>query len=374
MQIPNDLLEMLSAKQRAAVQSGDSKLAVNAVLEIVEGLPAFSSQVRTRSRWLALLSGLLVDDAQDWPERLDVRLLAAVSQTAYAARETTSALTASDQATGRAIEIGDTALEALVRARRLTWLSMIDQGEAAAEAQALQAVWERTPEAQRSDLLVAEVHLGWTAWYGAAREYRAMRKAMASLGRLALPHDGRIHFVAFATQCALAQLSLRTRHRVQAATSMIDAARIAAEFEAFAELANLQAALAAFAVRAGDFNAAISHAVSALDAVQASMASNTQLNPWFGMPFDIAAEADVGGIIRHLAEAAVQAQEGGDRTGFLVSATGMVAFYLFADRAPEALDAMNEAIEAVQEMNDEHASKMLREVAESLLRFMGMLD
>jgi len=374
MQIPSDLLSTISAYQRAAVESGAADVAVAAVFEIIDGLPALSSRVKARSRWLAVASGMLAESGDECPDELEVLLLAAVAQTAFAARESTSALTASEQAVGRAIEIGDCGLEVLVRARRLAWLSVIDHGEAAAEAQALHAVWERTPENNRSDLLLAELHLGWTAWYGARREFRAMRKAMAGLGRLALPHDDRIHFVAFATQCALAQLSLRTRHRVQAATSMIDAARIAAEFEAFAELSNLQGALAAFAVRAGDFDAAISHAGSALDAAQACKATNAQLNPWFGMPFDIAPERDVAGIIHHLAEAALQAQEGGDRTGFLVSATGMVAFYLFADRAPEALDAMNEAIEAVQEMNDEHASKMLRGVAESLLRFMGMLD
>ena len=373
MQIANEMLATTTATQRAALRSDDSLLAAQTLFEIIEGIPPLSSQVKPRSRWLAVLSGLLADSSVEWPLGHEVRLLAAVAQTAFAARETTSALTASEQAIGRAIELGDHGLEALVRARRLAWLCLIDPGEAAAEAQALDTVWQRTPEAHRSNDLLAEVHLGWTAWYGAQREYNAMRKAMASLGRLQLPQDGRIHYVAFATQCALAQLALRTRMRVQAAQSMIDAARIAADFEADAALANLQAALAAFAVRAGDFDAAISHASSALDAAQACQATKLQLDPWFGMPFDIAPEQDLAGIIRHLAEAALTAQEAGDRTGFLVSATGMVSFYLLADRAPEALDAMNEAIEAVQEMNDEHASKMLRGVAEGLLRYMGML-
>lgn len=373
MHIANEMLETITQDQQAALMSGDALRAAQTLFEIIDGTPPLSSQVKLRSRWLAVLNGLLARPDVDWPLGHEVRLLAAVALTAFAAREVTSAMTASEQAVGRAIELGDSALEALVRARRLAWLSGTDPGEAAAEAAALSAVWQRLSEAQRSADLMAEVQLGLTAWYGAQRDFVATRKAMASLGRLQLPTDDRVHFVAFATQCALAQLALRTRQRVQAARSMIDAARIAAEFEADAELANLQAALAAFAVRAGDFDSAIAHATSALDAAQSSQAKKTHLDPWFGMPFDIAPERDVAGIIRHLAEAALTAQEAGDRTGFLVSATGMVAFYLLADRAPEALDAMNEAIEAVQEMNDEHASKMLRGVAESLLRYMGML-
>ena len=373
MQIAKEMIETVTEAQQEALESGDVLLAAETLFEIINGLPPLSSQVKPRSRWLATLSRLFAEQDVDWPLGHEVRLLAAVAQTAFAAREVTSALTASEQAVGRAIELGDLPLEALVRARRLAWLSGTDHGEAAAEAQALDAVWQRLGEAQRSADLLAEVHLAWTAWYGAKRDFVAMRKAMASLGRLQLPVDDRVHFVAFATQCALAQLALRTRMRVQAAQSMIDAARIAADFEADAELANLQAALAAFAVRAGDFDSAIAHASSALDAAQSSQAAKTHLDPWFGMPFDIAPERDLAGVIRHLAEAALAAQESGDRTGFLVSATGMVAFYLLADRAPEALDAMNEAIEAVQEMNDEHASKMLRGVAEGLLRYMGML-
>ena len=90
-------------------------------------------------------------------------------------------------------------------------------------------------------------------------------------------------------------------------------------------------------------------------------------------PIDVAAESDCRGIIRVLAEAAVAAIDGGDRVGFLVLVTSLVAFYLLDDRAPEALDALTESIETAAQFDDERGSAMLRGISEALLRHMGML-
>lgn len=373
MQIPKELLDTVDEGQLEALQSASPLEAAGLMFEIIEGMPALSSHVRPRSQWLAQLSTLMQAHGEQWSETLEVRLLIAVAHTAFAARETTSAMTASERAIDRAIEIGDLGLETLARARRVAWLCPFNLEEADEDMHAAQVAWGALPEERRTAAVFAELMLAAVAWQSAHRDFEGVRRSLAGLGRAALPRDGRIHFIAYASQCALAQMSLHTRQRVQAVRSLVDAGRIAHELQAWSELANVQTALAAYAVRAGDFNAAISHAGSAVAAMEASSTHNAQPDPWLGLPFDVAPEADVAEAIRHLAESAVAAQEAEDRTGFLVSATGMVAFYLLADRGPEGLDTVNEAIEAMNEMQDEQGVAMLHDVAERLLRYMGML-
>ena len=102
--------------------------------------------------------------------------------------------------------------------------------------------------------------------------------------------------------------------------------------------------------------------------------AHAQTNPWLGLPLDVAAETDFAGAIRSLAESVVQSLDRNDRHAFLVAVCALVAFYLVADRAPEALDALKESIEAAQEMSDSAGESLLRSVSESLLRFMDVLS
>ncbi len=373
MIVPDELLSTLESHQRDAVQSPSAVVAVQAMLEVVEGIPPISSRVRLRSRWLALVSRLLGNDVEDCPAHLEVGLLATVARTAFAARELTAATNASEQAISLAQECGEDALEAVVRARRLAFVARVDRLGAARDHQALLEACEQVPSLQDDVVVMAEVYLGRIAWNAVCDDLDAVRRCLAALGRLDLPHDSRLHFFAYATRVALAQYQLRTRKRVQAVHSLIDAARVAAELDAHPEMANIQTVLAAFAVRAGDFDAAFAHGQSAIEAAQLSRVTRRQLDPWLGMPFDVSVEKDHAGVIHHLAEAALSARDDSDRVGFLVSVMAMIAFYLLADRAPEALDTMNEAVVAVKAMDDPHASAMLRQTAEGLLRYMGML-
>ncbi len=373
MNIPDELLSDLEPHQREAVQGSSVVTAAQAMLEVVEGIAPISSCVALRSKWLAVVSRLLADEGEQCPVHLEVGLLAAVAKTAFAARQTTAALHASEQAIALAQELGDDGLEAVVRSRRLAFAAGNDRIGAARDHQALLEACERLPSLHDDDGVMAEIYLGQIAWNAVCDDLDGMRRSLAAFGRLNLRQDGRLHFFAYATRAALAQYQLRTRRRVKAVHSLIDAARIANDLEAHAEVSNIQTMLAAFAIRAGDFDAAFAHGHSAIEAAQLSRTTRRQLDPWLGMPFDISVEQDHGGVIHHLAESALRARDDKDRVGFLVSVMAMIAFYLLADRAPEALDTMNEAIEAVKAMNDAHASAMLRQTAEGLLRYMGML-
>lgn len=371
--IDADLLDELDDVERAAVQSSDPTEAAAAILGVVDTIPPFSSLVRERSRWLSVARQLIVTGV-DPGRGLDVRLLAAIAQTAFAARETAPALTASEQALAAAVEIGDVALQLSVMARRLPHLLNDEASAADAEMKRIHDLVAKYGEANVPVGVLAEVMLATAAWLGAHGRYDEQRRALVKLARLALPQDDRLSFIAYATHCALAQLWLRTRQRMHAVQTLIEAARLAAEMDAQAELANLQAVLAAYAVRIGDYDAALAHAESALNASRASTAQHGQPDPWLGMPYDVATEQDCGGIIQVLAEAAVTTLDRGDRTAFLVLATALVAFYMLDDRAPEALDTLNEAIEVTEQGGDERGVEMLRGVSEGLLRYMGMLS
>jgi len=370
--LPPDLLEDLDDETVAGVCSDDAATAAATMLAVAESVPPFSSQVQERSRWLAYARQLIAGHSLDTPG-LDVQLLALIAQTALAARETTPALTASDQALAAAVDMGDVALEAAIRARRLPHLAMLGLPQAEQDAARNDAI----VQSFGSDLphsLLAEINLGRVAWCGTQGQLDELRKSLAGLARLQLPADDRLTFIAYATQCALAQLSLRSRQRVQAVRAMIEAARLADEMQAYAELANLQAGLAAFAVRIGDFDAALAHADSSLLAASRATNTSAQPDPWLGLPLDVSIEDECGGVIRVLAEGAVAALDRGDRLAFLVLVTALVAFYIQADRAPEALDALREAIEAAETSGDDRGADMLRGVTERLLRYMGMLS
>ncbi len=371
--IPQPMLATLDDAARAAVLNPSPARSAIALLDVAEGIPPFSSKVATRSRWLAY-AGAQLGAAADVPDGLDVRLLAEIARTAFAAHETTAAMTATEQALSQAEALGDIALCCLLRSRRLPWLSADDLDDASAEHSALRAMLQRLPEAQRSPLLRAELAIGEAAYYAAFSDWDDVRQALAGVGRAGLIRDERLHWYAFASQLTLAQLNMRTGQRVPAVRSLIEAARLAHELEAWAELANVQTVIAAFAVRTGSFETGISHAGSALAAMERATLAHAQINPWLGLPLDVAAEIDFAGAIRSLAESVVQSLDRNDRHAFLVAVCALVAFYLVADRAPEALDALKESIEAAQEMSDAAGESLLRSVSESLLRFMGVLS
>ena len=373
MKVPDELLSELEPHQRDAVQDSSVVVAAQAMLDVVEGIAPVSSCVALRSKWLALASRLLSEEREPCPAHLEVGLLVAVATTAFAAREMTAAAHASEQAITLAQDVGEDGLEAIVRSRRLAFVAANDRVLAARDHQALLEACERVPSLKNDDRVMAEVYLGQIAWNAVCDDLDGMRRSLAAFGRLQLPHDGRLHYFAYATRAALAQYQLRTRKRVKAVHSLIDVARLAHDLEAHAEMSNIQTMLAAFAVRAGDFDAAFAHGHSAIEAAQSNRINRRRLDPWLGMPFDVSVEEDYAGFIHHLAEAALQARDNQDRIGFLVSVMAMIAFYLLADRAPEALDTMKEAVEAVKVMNDEHATAMLRQTAAGLLRYMGML-
>jgi len=215
--------------------------------------------------------------------------------------------------------------------------------------------------------------MGEAAYYARFAAWDEVRQSLAGLGRAGLQRDERLHWYAFSSQLTLAQLHMRTGQRVPAVRSLIEAARLAHELDAWSELANVQTVIAAFAVRTGSFESGMSHASSALAAMEHASVAQAQMDPWLGLPLDIAAEPDFAGAIRSLAESVVQALDRNDRHAFLIAVCALVAFYLVADRAPEALDALTESIEAAQEMSDVSGESLLRSVSESLLRFMGVL-
>ncbi|MCO4760565.1 MAG: hypothetical protein KC502_03630 [Myxococcales bacterium] len=376
--IPETMLATLGGAQRAAVCDADPARAAEAMLNVVEGIPPFSSRVAERSQWLAAArSSLSLLDVV--PNGLDVRLLAEIARTAFAAHEITPALTATEQALAQAEELDDLALCCLLRARRLPWLCTGNLGtgnldDARAERATLNAILLRLPFEQRSPALRADICVAEAAYHAQFHAWDEVRQALAGLGRAGLVRDERLHWYACTSQLTLAQVNLRTGQRAPAIRCLIEAARIAHELEAWAELANIQTVIAAYAVRTGSFETAISHGGSALAAMESATLAHAQMNPWLGLPIDIATESEFAGVIRSIAESVVQSLDLHDRHAFLVSVCALVALYLVADRAPEALDALNEAIEAAQDMGDASAEALLRSVSESLLRFMGMLS
>ena len=371
--VPGHLLDALEADQRAAVLSRDVATAAGAMLDVIEALPAFSSQVQVRSQWLGLVRGLLALMGDATSDQIEIRMLAAIARTAFAARETTAGLAAAEHALNRAIEAGDLAAQVSIRASRLPFLAIPSPVEAARDARMLDAAVAQLGKQTEPGLREAEVALAHVAWYGAAGELERMRGELAGLGRLSLPRTEGLAFIAYASQSALAQLFLRSHQRAQAAQALIEAARLADGEDAQAELANLQVVISAIAMQAGDFGAAVAHAHSAVQAAAACPCQHAQPDPWLGFPIDISLTRTCGGAVQSLAEAVLHAQDIGDAQGFLIAASAMAAFYLADDRALEALDALTEAAEVARSLDDGDVAQTLRAEAEGLLGQLGIL-
>ncbi len=367
--LDDEFLDELDDATAERVTGSDDADAVAALLELVESLPPLSSSMHARSAYLAAIRERFGAWSEAWDEGLQPRLLLGIAETAFVAHETTAGMAATHQAIELAEDLGRADLAIAGRALRLPYLAGED---ADAEAEAITDELDALGAASAS--LLGRVHLARAAWHAQAGRWDDVRGELASVGRLALPHDERLVWVAYASQLLLARMSLRSGQRAAAAKSLIEAARVAADLEAHAELANLQTVVAAFAVRTGSFEAAMAHAASALAALAAAQCQHQQPDPWLGVPLDVSAERDVAGAIRAVAEAVIAAQDRGDRVDFLIAVSALVAFYLASDRAPEALDALSESQVAADELGDENAKQLLRSLSESLLRYMGVLS
>ncbi len=364
----SELLDELDDETVALVSGADDEAAVATMLDEIEALPLFSMTLRARSRWLTALQARFQRWQEEWDPALEPRLLLAIAETAQAAHETTAAMTALTQAIALSEELGCLDVEILARAARMPWLAN-DDGRG--EMERVGALCSAAGELPATTM--ARLHLARAAVFAGSEDWDGMRHELANVGRLAMPRDDRIVWVAFTSQLLLARMGLRSQQRAAAAMSLIEAARIVAEVGASAELANLQTLIAAFAVRTGSFEVAMNHATAAIEALATSTSGHTQADPWLGLPLDISAERDVAGAIRATAEAVLASQETEDRIGFLVAVSALVSFYLASDRAPEALDALNEAQQAADDVQDAAAVALIRSISESLLRYMGML-
>jgi hypothetical protein len=379
-QLPSQpLLEELDDDQYLAVSAEDPAEAAAAMLDLVESLPPFSSQVQRRSAWLASVRQCVAELGETCPEDIEVRLLLAIARTALAGRQTTAALTAMDHGLARAQELGHRAGVVALRALRLPYLAHKSPVDASQEARQLDAAFAtltadrigQPTDAER--LLEAEVLLARLAWAGATDDAVRVKQELAAIGRLTLPRTSMLTWIAFASHSALAQLYLRSRQRAQAAMALLDAARIADGEEAWLELANLQCLIAALGMLAGDFVAARNHAVAATEALAGNGLAFSQPDPWLGLPLDLAPARDLAGAVKLLAESILASQDVGDTTGFLLAAAAMAAFYLADDRPFEALDALTEAGDVARGLEDPSVAAALRSVAEALLGHLGVL-
>lgn len=368
--VPIELVAHLPAVLKQRVLASDDAVAAEAMLDVVDALPAFSSYVAQGSAWLERVRAAVARLGEQCPERTEVRLLAAIARMAFAARETGPALAAAEAALARAVEVGDVELQATILAQRLPFLAHVSPVPAARDIRALDTALGQLPPTLQPSHRDGDVALARIAWAGATGDQTRMRRELAAFGRLRLPEDERLAHFAFATHLGLAQLHLRSHQRAPAAAALIHAAKLADAHEAVAELVNVQACIAALAMQAGDFHAAVAHAHSAISPSQSLRRS--QPDPWLGLPLDVAQAHNPGEAVGLLAEAVLHAQDLGDSTGFFVAATAMAAFYLADRRAMEALDGLNEAADVAKSMSDPSVVAALREVSESLLRHLGI--
>ncbi len=369
--VPAQWLQGLHPGLRNRITSVDAAVSADAMLDVVDAIPAFSSNIAQASGWLGAVRSAVGRLGEECPERTEVRLLAAIARMAFAARETSPALAASEAALTRAIEVGDGDMQVTILAQRIPFLAHNAPVPASRDVRAMDAQLAQMPPALTPGHREGDVALARIAWAGATGDQARLRLELAQFGRLGLPEDDRLAFAAFATTLAVAQLHLRAHQRAQAATALMQAAQLADAHDATSELANVHACIAALAAQAGDFHAAVAHAQAALAAQGACR--HVQPDPWLGLPIDICQARDAGSAVQQLAEAVLHAQDVGDATGFLIAATAMAAFYLADRRAMEALDGLNEAAEAAQMLADETVSPAIRQVAESLLRHLGIL-
>lgn len=369
--VPAQWLEGLPRALRDRVVSADPAVAADAMLEIVDGMPAFSSYIAAASGWLGAARAAIARLGEDCPDRTEVRLLAAIARMAFAARESAPALAASEAALARATDIGDVDLQVTILAQRIPFLAHHAPVPTSRDMRNLDALLAQLPPSLTPTHRDGDVALAHIAWAGATGNLTNLRQELANFGRLRLPEDERLSFCAFATTLALAQWHLRAQQRAQAATALIHAAKLADAHDAISELANVQACVAALAVQAGDFHAAVAHARSAVATLGACR--HVLPDPWLGLPIDICQARDAGSAVQQLAEAVLHAQDVGDATGFFVAATAMAAFYLADQRAMEALDGLNEATDVARSLDDAAIAPALRHIAESLLRHLGIL-
>ena len=369
--VPAEWLEGLSPSLRSRILSPDEATSAEAMLDVVDGLPAFSSCVAQASGWLSAARALVGRMAEDCPERTEVRMLAAIARMAFAAKETSPALAASEAALARAAEAGDLDMQITILAQRIPFLAHHAPVPASRDVRTMDALLAQVPPSLTPEHRDGDVALARIAWAGATGDQARLRQELAQFGRLKLPEDERLSFCAFETTLALAQWCLRVQQRGQAASALIHAAKLADAHEAISELSNVQACIAALAAQAGDFHAAVAHARSAV-ATQGAC-RHVQPDPWLGLPIDICQARDPGGAVPQLAEGVLRAQDVGDATGFMMAATAMAAFYLADQRAMEALDGLNEAAEVAKSLTDPSIAPAIRQVAESLLRHLGIL-
>ncbi len=369
--IPAQWLDGLQPSVKTRIASTNLATSAEAILDVVDGFPAFSSYVAQASGWLGAARSAVARMAEECPERTEVRLLAAIARVAFAARETTPALAASDAALARAVEVGDAELQISILAQRIPYLAHNAPVPTSRDVRAMDALLAQQPPPLALTHRDGDVALARIAWAGATGDQTRLRHELAAFGRLRLPEDDRLAFCAFASTLAVAQLHLRARQRAQAAQALIHAANLADAHDATSELANVQATIAALAAQVGDFHSAVAHARSAVAAQGACR--HVQPDPWLGLPIDICLARDPGEAVQQLAESVLRAQDVGDAVGFLIAATAMAAFYLADQRAMEALDGLNEAAEVAKALDDPSIAPAIRQVAESLLRHLGIL-
>ena len=369
--VPAEWLIHLQPSFRARVLDPELATSAEAILDVVDGFPSFSSYVAQASGWLGAARSAVGRLGDECPERIEVRLLAAIARVAFAAHETSPALAASEAALARAVEVADVEMQVAVLAQRIPFLAHNAPVPTSRDVRAMEALLTQLPPPLMAQHRDGDVALARIAWAGATGDQSRLRTELAQFGRLKLPEDDRLAFAAFASTLAVAQLHLRSAQRAQAATALIHAAKLADAHEATSELANVQAVIAALAAQVGDFHSAVAHASAAV-AVHGAC-HHAQPDPWLGLPFDICLAGNAGEAVQQLAEAVLRAQDVGDATGFLIAATAMAAFYLADQRAMEALDGLNEAAEVAKSLADPSVAPTIRQVAESLLRHLGIL-
>ena len=370
----NRLISTLATEQqRTAAASADVRVAVPVMLAHVGSIAPLSCGVQERSRWLALITNRLRASSLQHDD-LDVALLAEVSQTMFAARQIAAAKTALDQATVQARVGEHWQVLALCLARKVVHQVSKQRSDALLALRELeQLIQQRSEVLDRADV-VAELNLARAAVAASVRHWDLCRQALADMARAGLPRDERLHYFALASHELLAQSAMRLGQRADAFRMVKEAAKLSAELGAWAECANHQAILAAYGVRMGSFDSAMMHASEAMQCVERATVVQPQPSPWLGLPFDISASQDYAGVVHTLAESINVTFKQMDRHGYLVAICAMIAFYLVADRAPEGLDALNEAISAVEELPDPSGAALLRNVSETLLRFIGLLQ
>ncbi len=369
--VPAEWLAGMQPGLKNRILAPDQAISAEAMLDVVDRLPAFSSYVAQASGWLGATRAAVGRLGEDCPQRTEVRLLAAIARMAFAARETSPGLAASEAALTGAGEAGDLELQVAILAQRIPFMAHNAPVPTSRDVRMLDGLLAQLPPSLTPTHRDGDVALARIAWAGATGDQTRLRQELANFGRLRLPEDDRLAFCAFATTLALAQLHLRAGQRAQAATALIHAANLADAHEAVSELANVQACIAALAAQAGDLHAAVAHARSAVATPGACR--HVHADPWLGLPIDICQARTAGQAVQQLAESVLRAQDVGDATGFQIAATAMAAFYLADQRAMEALDGLNEAAEVAKGLSDPQIAPAIRQVAESLLRHLGIL-